>query len=87
MHWIYCSFALSHRFAVLTLGVVDTSGLRMWLTPSLRQYDASVLWTGMDVDELHIVPAGAEDFVTAGHCTEQCLRQVRPTELATVQYV
>ncbi|XP_077992068.1 DBH-like monooxygenase protein 1 homolog [Glandiceps talaboti] len=52
---------------------VDSSGIRMYYTPLLRDNDAGVMEVGSIVGPAHIIPPGASEFVTSGHCVHQCL--------------
>ena len=58
-------------------GVVDSSGLRLWFTPTLRTYDSGIIKTGVAVSpDHHILPAGYPNLLTVGHCTKECMEQV-----------
>ncbi|XP_035694936.1 DBH-like monooxygenase protein 1 homolog [Branchiostoma floridae] len=57
----------------LASGIRDSSGLRLTLTPELRDNDLSILEVGMMVTKLHVVPPRAEGFVSAGFCNTNCL--------------
>ncbi|XP_012993949.4 DBH-like monooxygenase protein 1 homolog isoform X2 [Esox lucius] len=59
----------------LQQGVVDSSGLRLFYTPELRQYDAGVIETGVWVSLYHMLPPGMPEFVSEGHCTHECLQE------------
>ncbi|XP_064598301.1 DBH-like monooxygenase protein 1 homolog [Liolophura sinensis] len=53
--------------------VVDSSGLRLTLTPSLRQHDAGTLVVGMTSSPSQVIPPFADDFRIDGHCVPECL--------------
>ena len=53
-------------------GVVDSSGLRLWLTPNLREHDASYIAVGPLVPTI-IVPPFQQDFALSGLCTSECV--------------
>lgn len=57
-------------------GIVDSSGLRLFYTPRLRSYDAGVIETGVWVSLYHMLPPGMQDYVTEGHCMQECLQEV-----------
>ncbi len=57
-------------------GTVDSSGLRLYYSPSLRRYDAGVIETGVWVSLYHMLPPGMQDYITEGHCTQECLQEV-----------
>ncbi|XP_041368555.1 DBH-like monooxygenase protein 1 homolog [Gigantopelta aegis] len=56
--------------------VVDSSGLRMFYTPTLRQYDAGILETGVMVHELQMIPPEFDNFVSKGICNQQCVSRM-----------
>lgn len=64
------------RFLILFPDVVDSSGLRLLYTPKLRDYDAGVMETGVWVSLYHMLPPGMQDYITEGHCTQECLQEV-----------
>ena len=57
-------------------GVVDSSGLRLYKTERLRQYDAGVVTLGHKVEPTHIIPPHSSSWNTLGHCTDHCTRAV-----------
>ncbi|KAL0967362.1 hypothetical protein UPYG_G00251280 [Umbra pygmaea] len=59
----------------LQQGMVDSSGLRLFYTPELRQYDAGVLEIGVWVSLYHMLPPGMPEYVSEGHCTRECLQE------------
>ncbi|KAH9503041.1 DBH-like monooxygenase protein 1 [Bulinus truncatus] len=61
-------------------GIVDSSGLRLYLTPNVRKYDAASLGIGANNDEYLIVPPLAQNFVYRGHCDASCTNRVRCLE-------
>ena len=55
---------------------VDNSGVRLYLTPTLRQYDAGVFYSGVAVHDLQIIPPFEKEFESNGFCTQECLNKV-----------
>ncbi|CAM9565748.1 unnamed protein product [Lampetra fluviatilis] len=55
----------------LVSNVIDSSGLRFYVTPQLRAYDAGVLQAGVGVNNLHFVPPGASSYTSYGVCPTQ----------------
>ncbi|XP_049677799.1 putative DBH-like monooxygenase protein 2 [Accipiter gentilis] len=49
-------------------GLIDSSGLRIYYTPELRQYDVGVLQTGIFIFPVHFIPPGAESYRSYGLC-------------------
>lgn len=60
--------------------VVDNSGLKLYYTQSLRNFDAGVLSVGIDPNWRHIIPPGQEKVVSEGHCIGACTQQSFPQE-------
>ncbi|XP_036406018.1 DBH-like monooxygenase protein 1 homolog [Megalops cyprinoides] len=56
-------------------GVIDSSGLRLFHTPLLRRYDAGVIEIGVWVSLYHMLPPGLQEYISEGHCTQECLRE------------
>ncbi|KAH9491586.1 DBH-like monooxygenase protein 1 [Bulinus truncatus] len=52
--------------------IVDSSGLRLYLTPNVRKYDAASLGIGALNDKYLIVPPLAQNFVYRGYCDASC---------------
>ena len=57
--------------------MVDSSGLEFTLTPELRKYDAAIMSIGHHVSPVQVVPPGEPALTVAGHCSYECLNQVR----------
>ena len=57
-------------------GIVDSSGLRLYFTPTLRQYDAGVLTVGASVNRYQVVPPHEPNFISSGFCTQDCIQRV-----------
>lgn len=77
---------------LITLGyvvvdIVDDSGLRLTLTPTLRQHDAGVLTTGVGVNDLQIVPPFEKEFLSSGFCTSECLNKVTNSQSFPCRYL
>jgi len=63
-------------------GLKDSSGLRIYHTKQLRQYDAGVLAVGANVDGRMIIPPRQRDWQTNGFCTKDCtMKRFKDTKL------
>uniref|UniRef100_A0AAG5DFT0 DOMON domain-containing protein n=1 Tax=Anopheles atroparvus TaxID=41427 RepID=A0AAG5DFT0_ANOAO len=60
--------------------MVDNSGLKLYYTHKLRQYDAGVLSVGLDPNWRHIIPPRQEKVVSEGHCIGACTQRAFPRE-------
>lgn len=56
--------------------VVDSSGIRLHLTPKLRPQEAGILVAGVAVSPLHLIPPKQREYATAGYCTPHCTNTV-----------
>lgn len=57
-------------------GIVDSSGLRLWVTKNLRKYDFNIMQIGHIVNPLQVIPPYETNFKSIGFCPEQCLNEV-----------
>ncbi|XP_041108248.1 DBH-like monooxygenase protein 1 homolog isoform X2 [Polyodon spathula] len=62
-------------------GLIDSSGLRLFYTPVLREYDAGVIETGVWISLFHIIPPGLPEYISEGHCTTGCLQEALEHEM------
>ncbi|XP_077997834.1 DBH-like monooxygenase protein 1 [Glandiceps talaboti] len=63
---------------------VDSSGIRIYYTPILRQSDAAVLEIGNIVSPFNIIPPYAASFLSPGFCSAPCLSEVSESSGITV---
>ncbi|XP_070555178.1 DBH-like monooxygenase protein 1 homolog [Ptychodera flava] len=55
---------------------IDSSGIRVYYTPILRENDAAILEIGNGVSAFgQFIPPGASDFTTYGYCSQECLQE------------
>ncbi len=58
--------------------IADDSGLRLWVSPTVRRYDTGTLQIGAAIGpDFQVVPPRQRDWTTHGHCPNSCLREVR----------
>jgi len=67
------------NFLVKMLGVVDSSGIRLWLTPTPQTYEAATLEIGENISPQMFVPPRQEHFLTYGYCPANCIEGVNYT--------
>lgn len=68
---------LLRRILLSTLGIRDTSGIRLYYTSHLRKYDMGVLELGISVFPIHFIPPGAEAFLSYGLCKTEKFEEVK----------
>ena len=56
--------------------MVDSSGIRLILTPQLRQHDAGGMTVGVSVQKLQFIPPFQKAFLSTGYCTPECTETV-----------
>ncbi|XP_076872509.1 DBH-like monooxygenase protein 1 homolog [Brachyhypopomus gauderio] len=78
---VYVLLEVHYDNPALHTGLLDSSGLRLYYTPRLRSYDAGVMETGVWVSLYHMLPPGMQNYVTEGHCTQECLQESLDTEM------
>ncbi|KAJ3605773.1 hypothetical protein NHX12_027817 [Muraenolepis orangiensis] len=59
-------------------GRPDSSGIRLWFTPSLRRYDAGIMELGLVYTPLMAVPPKQSSFDLTGYCTAKCTQTAFP---------
>uniref|UniRef100_I3M6X8 Putative DBH-like monooxygenase protein 2 n=1 Tax=Ictidomys tridecemlineatus TaxID=43179 RepID=I3M6X8_ICTTR len=66
-------------------GVYDTSGIRLYYTSHLREYDMGVLQLGVFTFPIHFIPPGAESFMSYGLCKTEKFEEMNGTPVADIQ--
>ncbi|XP_034951630.1 MOXD1 homolog 1 [Chelonus insularis] len=59
---------------------IDSSGVRLHLTPILRPQEAGIFVTGVAVSPLHFIPPEQKQYATAGYCNTQCTEKLFPED-------
>jgi len=65
-------------------GIVDSSGIRIYYTPSLRKYDVGVIEIGLEYTDKNSIPPGQKSFDVSAYCVAECSRVGLPPEGITV---
>ncbi|XP_050428659.1 dopamine beta-hydroxylase [Adelges cooleyi] len=56
----------------LRKGIVDSSGVRLYITPNVRKYDAGVIELGLEYTDKMAIPPNHPDFTLSGYCIAEC---------------
>lgn len=64
--------------------LVDNSGLKIYYTPTLRQYDVGVLEIGLEYTDKNSIPPRQEQFDLHGYCVAECTRIGLPENGITI---
>nr|XP_005990707.1 PREDICTED: dopamine beta-hydroxylase [Latimeria chalumnae] len=59
-------------------GRIDSSGIRLYYTPSLRKYDAGIMELGLVYTPVMAIPPHEKDFILTGYCTDKCTQTALP---------
>lgn len=60
----------------LFLGQIDSSGIRFYVTSSLRKYDAGIMELGLEYTNKMAIPPGQAKFLLTGYCIKECTEVV-----------
>ncbi|XP_060764933.1 dopamine beta-hydroxylase [Neoarius graeffei] len=63
---------------LLISGRRDSSGIRLWFTPSLRRFDAGIMELGLVYTPVMAIPPHQHTFQLTGYCTAECTRTGLP---------
>lgn len=76
--FIFFSSSPYHRAVFFYLaGMVDSSGVRLYITPEVREYDAGVIELGLEYTDKMAIPPKQPDFTLTGYCIAECTAVVR----------
>ena len=73
---MYVIIVLHMHTCAPTPGVVDSSGIEFVYTDTPPVHKAGVLTVGHNVDSSHVIPPGADNFITKTLCPSECSQQV-----------
>ena len=68
----------------LKKGIIDQSGIRIYYTPELRQYDAGIMEVGLEYNAKNSIPPKIDAFRISGYCASECTRASLPANGITV---
>lgn len=60
----------------LIAGQIDSSGMRIKMVSTLRQYDAAVMELGLEYTDKMVIPPGVIGFPLSGYCISECTQVV-----------
>ncbi|XP_045209562.2 dopamine beta-hydroxylase-like [Mercenaria mercenaria] len=64
----------------MVAGMVDASGIRFYVTSSLRRHDAGIMELGLEYTNKMAIPPRQEIFPLTGYCIEECTKVSLPAE-------
>eukprot|EP00064_Thunnus_orientalis_P008424 superscaffoldBa00000999_g8447 len=63
---------------LLISGRSDSSGIRLYYTPSLRRYDAGIMELGLVYTPIMAIPPKQHTFYLSGYCSSKCTQTALP---------
>ncbi|XP_065218029.1 dopamine beta-hydroxylase-like [Planococcus citri] len=63
---------------------VDSSGVRLHITPTLRKYNAGVMELGLEYTDKMAIPPKQESFLLSGYCISECTAVSLPPQGITI---
>ncbi|XP_018419215.1 PREDICTED: dopamine beta-hydroxylase [Nanorana parkeri] len=61
-------------------GLSDSSGIRLYYTPSLRKFDAGIMELGLVYTPVMAIPPRQKSFQLTGYCTDKCTETALPPD-------
>ncbi|XP_060594958.1 dopamine beta-hydroxylase-like [Ruditapes philippinarum] len=61
-------------------GMIDASGIRFYVTSSLRHYDAGIMELGLEYTNKMAIPPRQDNFSLTGYCIAECTKKGLPPE-------
>ncbi|KAJ8300513.1 hypothetical protein KUTeg_022032 [Tegillarca granosa] len=68
----YVLLEIHYNNPELKQGIVDSSGIRFYVTPKLRKYDAGIMELGLEYTNKMAIPPGQNLFHLTGYCIAEC---------------
>ena len=68
----------------LKKGIIDRSGIRLFYTSTLREYDAGIMEIGLEYNAKNSMPPKADAFRISGYCAGECTQAALPPKGITV---
>ena len=80
----YVMLEVHYNNPQLRSGIVDSSGIKLHVTPKLRKYDAGIMELGLIYNNWMAIPPGMSHAVLTGVCVEQCTGEGLPRTGVTI---
>lgn len=56
--------------------IIDSSGITLILTPTLRTHDAGGMFVGVGIHDYQFIPPYEKEFTSTGQCSSECTNKV-----------
>uniref|UniRef100_A0A8D0LBH8 Dopamine beta-hydroxylase n=1 Tax=Sphenodon punctatus TaxID=8508 RepID=A0A8D0LBH8_SPHPU len=74
----YLRLEVHYHNPLVFKGRHDSSGIRLYYTATLRQYDAGIMELGLVYTPMMAIPPGETQFLLTGYCTDKCTQVALP---------
>ncbi|CAH1155572.1 unnamed protein product [Phaedon cochleariae] len=81
---LYIMLEIHYNNPELKSGLVDSSGVRFYVSDRLKRMDAGVIELGLEYTDKMAIPPGQELFPLFGYCTSACTAMGLPPEGITI---
>ncbi|KAJ9576577.1 hypothetical protein L9F63_025529, partial [Diploptera punctata] len=81
---LYVMLEVHYNNPELKTDWVDSSGVRMYLSPTLRQYDGGVIELGLEYTDKMAIPPAQPHFQLTGYCITECTAVAIPQQGITI---
>ncbi|KAJ8401960.1 hypothetical protein AAFF_G00375410 [Aldrovandia affinis] len=74
----YLRLEVHYHNPLIISGRQDSSGIRLYYTPTLRKYDAGIMELGLVYTPVMAIPPREQHFLLTGYCTAKCTQTALP---------
>lgn len=61
-----------NTFLYFIAGIIDSSGIRFYISEDLRPMDAGIIELGLEYTDKMAIPPGQNSFLLSGYCVSEC---------------
>nr|AIE46151.1 dopamine beta-hydroxylase [Platynereis dumerilii] len=76
----YVMMEVHYNNPELHAGIVDSSGIRFFVTHKLREYDAGIMELGLEYTDKYAVPPNQDMWTLKGYCIPECTKVALPDD-------
>lgn len=82
-------YKIRHEFILvsLILGIKDSSGIKFYVTPTLRKFDAGIMEVGIEYINKMAIPPRQKMFKLVGDCISECTNIVSISNKITIIHI
>ena len=83
--WVTTVIGTTNGCITCCAGVVDSSGIKFYVTKQLRKHHAGIMELGQEYTDKVALPPALPQWNLDGYCTPDCTRVVRPTSSTRIR--